>query len=87
MNRTGQVIDIKRFRQKKLPRLCNPSKTVTIVDQYKERRGIYDLSPDAALKLTSFDFDYYIRVLSDWKGGEDHQEAATTDAEGTEHHC
>lgn len=86
MKRMGQVIDIERFRQKKLPRLCNPSKTVTIVKDYKERRGIYDLPPDEALELTSFDFDYYIRVLRDWKGGEDHQEATTTDEEGTEHH-
>lgn len=86
MKRWATVHHIDRYkRSEKLARLCNPSKTVTDLELYKDRRKCF-FDPKESLKVTSFDFEYYINILANWKGGESNQETATTNEEGTDPH-
>lgn len=65
---------IDRTPRRKLPRLCNPSDTVTVIDEYVFRRKVEDRPIKEALDYSSYEIPYFIEVLQHLQGGENHKE-------------
>ncbi len=71
---------IDRTSRRKLLRLCNPSNTVTVIDEFLFRRKIENRPLREALDYSSYEIPYFIEILQHLKGGEDHKEANQADA-------
>lgn len=74
---------IDRTPRSKLPRLCNPSNTVTVIDEFLFRRKIEGRPSREALDYSSYEIPYFIEILQHLKGGEEHKEVVQADTERT----